>query len=98
MFVLEILRGDLYGQEVDIWSMGVICYVLLSGYPPFFDEDQKKLFKKIKTGRYEFHEGKLLLIYIYNFHVLSNLLLIYICKLHWNLKSIGEEYQVKQRI
>ena len=45
-----------YGCEVDIWSMGVICYVLLAGYPPFYDEDQKKLFKKIKEGRYYFHE------------------------------------------
>jgi len=36
--------------------MGVICYVLLVGYPPFYDEDQKKLFKKIKEGRYAFHE------------------------------------------
>jgi len=52
----EILRGDRYGAEVDIWSMGVICYVLLAGYPPFYDEDQKKLFKKIKEGRYYFHE------------------------------------------
>lgn len=52
----EILRGDRYGSEVDIWSMGVICYVLLAGYPPFYDEDQKKLFKKIKEGRYYFHE------------------------------------------
>jgi len=52
----EILRGDQYGPEVDIWSMGVICYVLLAGYPPFYDEDQKKLFKKIKEGRYYFHE------------------------------------------
>eukprot|EP01041_Mallomonas_annulata_P001467 gene1467-2818_t len=52
----EILRGDAYGAEVDIWSMGVICYVLLAGYPPFYDEDQKKLFKKIKEGRYYFHE------------------------------------------
>jgi hypothetical protein len=32
--------------------MGVICYVLLAGYPPFYDEDQKRLFKKIKEGRY----------------------------------------------
>jgi serine/threonine protein kinase len=31
--------------------MGVICYVLLAGYPPFYDEDQKKLFRKIKEGR-----------------------------------------------
>lgn len=52
----EILRGDKYGAEVDIWSMGVICYVLLAGYPPFYDEDQKRLFKKIKEGRYHFHE------------------------------------------
>mmetsp|Transcript_1485 Transcript_1485/g.2443 ORF Transcript_1485/g.2443 Transcript_1485/m.2443 type:complete len:292 (-) Transcript_1485:308-1183(-) len=52
----EILRGDKYGEEVDIWSMGVICYVLLAGYPPFYDEDQKRLFKKIKEGRYHFHE------------------------------------------
>mmetsp|Transcript_22316 Transcript_22316/g.21560 ORF Transcript_22316/g.21560 Transcript_22316/m.21560 type:complete len:478 (+) Transcript_22316:302-1735(+) len=52
----EILRGDKYGTEVDIWSMGVICYVLLAGYPPFYDEDQKKLFKKIKEGKYHFHQ------------------------------------------
>ena len=52
----EILRGDRYGAEVDIWSMGVICYVLLAGYPPFYDEDQKKLFRKIKNGQYHFHE------------------------------------------
>lgn len=52
----EILRGDRYGAEVDVWSMGVICYVLLAGYPPFYDEDQKRLFKKIKEGRYHFHE------------------------------------------
>jgi len=52
----EILRGDAYGCEVDIWSMGVICYVLLAGYPPFYDEDQKKLFKKIKAGAYHFHD------------------------------------------
>ena len=36
--------------------MGVICYVLLAGYPPFYDEDQKKLFKKIKEGKYHFHQ------------------------------------------
>jgi hypothetical protein len=33
-------------------------------------------------------EGKLLLIYICNFHVLSKLLLIYICKLHWKLEVL----------
>ena len=52
----EILRGDKYGGEVDVWSIGVICYILLAGYPPFYDEDSKRLFKKIKEGRYFFHE------------------------------------------
>ncbi len=52
----EILRNQNYGVEVDIWSIGVICYVLLAGYPPFYDEDMKKLFRKIKDGKYSFHQ------------------------------------------
>lgn len=52
----EILRGDKYGGEVDVWSIGVITYILLAGYPPFYDDDQKRLFRKIKDGRFHFHE------------------------------------------
>lgn len=52
----EVLRGDPYGTEVDIWGLGVVMYILLCGYPPFHDDDQKKLFKKIKAGQYHFHE------------------------------------------
>jgi serine/threonine protein kinase len=52
----EILRGDRYGAEVDVWSLGVICYVLLCGYPPFYDEHQKQMFAKIKKGKYDFDE------------------------------------------
>jgi calcium/calmodulin-dependent protein kinase I len=51
----EILSGKPYGCEVDIWSIGVITYILVCGYPPFYDDDQKKLFKRIKTAKYEFH-------------------------------------------
>jgi serine/threonine protein kinase len=52
----EIIRNEPYGVEVDIWSIGVTCYVLLAGYPPFYDEDMRKLFRKIKEGKYHFHE------------------------------------------
>jgi len=49
----EILHGVLYGTKADIWSLGVITYILLGGYPPFSDDDQRELFKKIKRGQYE---------------------------------------------
>jgi serine/threonine protein kinase len=44
------------GTQVDMWSFGVILYILLGGYPPFHDEDQKELFKRIKAGVYAFHD------------------------------------------
>ncbi|CAM9242759.1 unnamed protein product, partial [Choristocarpus tenellus] len=51
----EILMRKKYNQAVDMWSVGVITYVLLGGYPPFHDENQTKLFMKIKKGVYVFH-------------------------------------------
>lgn len=38
-----------------MWSIGVTIYILLSGYPPFYDEDQTRLFGKIRSGEFEFH-------------------------------------------
>ena len=52
----EILSTQLYGRSVDMWSIGVITYILLGGYPPFHDDNQKALFKKIKNAEYEFHD------------------------------------------
>ena len=56
----EVIRGDPYGCEADIWSMGVICYVLLAGYPPFYEDPRGpnypyKLYRDIRQGRYYFH-------------------------------------------
>lgn len=51
----EILSTQPYGKAVDMWSIGVITYILLGGYPPFHDDNQKVLFQKIKTAEYEFH-------------------------------------------
>ena len=51
----EILEGVPYGTKADMWSLGVITYILLGGYPPFIEKNQKELFRKIRHGQYEFH-------------------------------------------
>lgn len=50
----EILEGHPYGKAVDIWSIGVITYILLCGYPPFHDDNHNALFKKIKRGKFQY--------------------------------------------
>jgi calcium/calmodulin-dependent protein kinase I len=49
-------EGLKYDQRADMWSVGVILYILLGGYPPFIENTQRELFRKIKKGDYEFHE------------------------------------------
>lgn len=48
----EILSYQKYGKSVDLWSCGVILYVLLVGYPPFWNSDQSALYAQIKNGNY----------------------------------------------
>lgn len=50
----EILKGVAYGKEVDMWSIGVILYILLCGFPPFYDDNNKKLFALIINANYSF--------------------------------------------
>ena len=50
----EILVGKGYGLEVDYWSLGVILYIMLSGFPPFHEDSNEELFEKIKAGNFEF--------------------------------------------
>eukprot|EP01036_Dinobryon_divergens_P025944 gene25944-34543_t len=50
----EVLRGQFYGKEVDMWSIGVILYILLCGFPPFYDDNNKKLFSLIIGGKFTF--------------------------------------------
>ena len=52
----EILEGTPYDTRADMWSVGVILYILLGGYPPFIENNQRDLFRKIRRGEYEFHE------------------------------------------
>ncbi|XP_029157287.1 calcium/calmodulin-dependent protein kinase type II alpha chain isoform X12 [Nylanderia fulva] len=50
----EVLKKEPYGKAVDIWACGVILYILLVGYPPFWDEDQHRLYGQIKAGSYDY--------------------------------------------
>ncbi|KAI5156343.1 Calcium/Calmodulin-Dependent Protein Kinase Type 1G [Manis pentadactyla] len=49
----EVLAQKPHSKAVDCWSIGVITYILLCGYPPFYEETESKLFEKIKEGYYE---------------------------------------------
>jgi calcium/calmodulin-dependent protein kinase (CaM kinase) II/calcium/calmodulin-dependent protein kinase I len=53
----EILVGGRYKEQVDMWSVGVILYILLGGYPPFQDANHRGLFRKIRAADYVFHEA-----------------------------------------
>lgn len=52
----EVLKKQRYTEAVDIWSLGVILYILLCGFPPFYHENTAALYRQIKTGDYDFPE------------------------------------------
>lgn len=50
----EVLRGAAYDNSVDIWSIGVITYILLCGFPPFYGNTDQEIFEKILKAEYDF--------------------------------------------
>jgi len=52
----EVLSATGYGQEVDLWSVGVITYLLLCGFPPFYGESLPEVFEQIMKAEYDFPE------------------------------------------
>ena len=52
----EIIRGERYGAAVDLWSLGVITYILLCGYPPFPQSNDYAALRMVVNGDYHFHE------------------------------------------
>eukprot|EP01090_Pellita_catalonica_P002913 TRINITY_DN12546_c0_g1_i1.p1 TRINITY_DN12546_c0_g1~~TRINITY_DN12546_c0_g1_i1.p1 ORF type:complete len:293 (+),score=63.04 TRINITY_DN12546_c0_g1_i1:229-1107(+) len=54
--VVECLDDErcTYGKEIDMWAVGVIAFILLCGYPPFYSEDDDEVFDQILDGKYKF--------------------------------------------
>lgn len=52
----EVLLAKGYDKEVDMWSIGVITYILLCGFPPFYNEKLQLLFEQIMKADYDFPE------------------------------------------
>lgn len=50
----EIIEGKGYGEEVDLWSIGIILYIMLCGFPPFYNDNHTELFQQIVNLDYEF--------------------------------------------
>jgi calcium-dependent protein kinase len=47
----EVIVGE-YNQKCDIWSAGVILYILLCGYPPFIGRSDTEIIENVKLGDY----------------------------------------------
>ncbi len=47
----EILNKVPYGKECDLWSIGIVAYIMLCGQPPFFNDDKFALYEEIKNGQ-----------------------------------------------
>jgi len=52
----EVLMCESYDKSVDMWGIGIITYILLAGYPPFYAENDTALFEKIMNAEYDFED------------------------------------------
>lgn len=50
----EIVRDQRYSKEVDMWALGCVLYILLCGFPPFFNDNIEELTKTVARGEFKF--------------------------------------------
>lgn len=53
----EVISGKVYATECDVWSLGVIMFVLLCGYPPFYAKSRQDLFRLVRAGNVVFDDA-----------------------------------------
>ena len=59
MLVMQVIMGIKnyqYGPGVDMWSLGVVLFILLGGYPPFYSESEPHLFELIRKAKVKFDD------------------------------------------
>ena len=54
----EVVEGHSYGVKADMWSIGVLIYIMMSGYLPFNGKTTELVFEKIKSGKFSFEHAE----------------------------------------
>ena len=57
-YIAPEILGAKYGHECDLWSIGVIAYIVLSGLPPFNGFSNEEILNKIRAGQFKFDPAK----------------------------------------